>query len=471
MSFFHRAELQHLSMGLLLALAAFVLLWYAVMLTAAFAGFVCIALKFTKPLPPSRDLHLLEPVTIIRPIKGIDPELSLCLELSFLQNYPAEKLQILFCVYEATDPAMPILQLLIKKYPHIDASVLVSEPGSDYFGPNPKVNNLAKGFRQAKHDLVWILDSNVWALPNIVSNSVAAMLNNTNLGSQINHRGRAVRLVHHVPLAVSLDMSGNGTSLDEMFLFTSHSKFYVSLNNLSIAPCVNGKSNMYRRLDLDRAVALMPNQKSEFFHEQSVLTSAAEVSAKGPGHSISFFAKYIGEDNMIGIALWEYCFGRTALTGDVVLQPLISQTDSIQQYFSRRVRWLRVRKYMVLAATLVEPTTELIVCGCMGTFGLSVLFWDRYFSWSFFLFHMLCWLVCDYTQYGIWKRHLDLVVRPPYWFTNMDSKRRSFWEWCKIWIMREIFALPIWITAMVGHEVNWRGRPFKIKQDLSAEEL
>lgn len=458
-------------MGLLLALAAFVLLWYSVILAVALAGFLCVAVVFKKPLPPSHDLDILEPVTIIRPIKGIDPELSLCLESSFLQNYPQEKLQILFCVYEESDPAMPILQLLIAKYPHIDASILVSEPGQDYFGPNPKVNNLTKGFRQAKYDLVWILDLNVWALPNIVANGVSAMMNNTNCGTSINHRGRTVRLVHHVPLAVSLDASGAGSSLDEMFLFTSHSKFYVSLNNLSIAPCVNGKSNMYRRSDLDRAVALIPQQRCEFFHEQSVVSDAARVAARGPGHSISFFAKYIGEDNMIGIALWEYCFGRTALTGDVVLQPLISLTDSIQEYFSRRVRWLRVRKYMVLAATLVEPTTELIVCGCMGTFGLSVLYWDCLFKWKFFIFHMVCWLICDFVQYNIWMRHLDLVVRPPYWFAHMDSKRRSVWQWCRFWVMRELFALPIWITAMVGHEVSWRGRPFRIKQDLSAEEL
>lgn len=458
-------------MGLLAALAAFLLLWYTIILLVAVAGFVCIAFVFRRPLPPTHDLRRLEPVTIIRPIKGIDPELSLYLESSFLQNYPSEKLQIIFCIDDVSDPAMPILQELIAKYPHIDASILVSQPGSDYYGPNPKVNNLAKGFRLAKHDIVWILDSNVWALPNIVANSVAAMMNNTNCGNRINHRGRKVRLVHHVPLAVSLDMSVAGSSLDEMFLFTSHSKFYVSLNNLSIAPCVNGKSNMYRKSDLDHAVALIPSKPSEFFHEQSVINDAANVAAKGPGNSISFFAKYIGEDNMIGIALWEYCFGRTALTGDVVLQPLISLTDSIKAYFNRRVRWLRVRKYMVLAATLIEPTTELIVCGCMGTFGLSVLLWDRFFSWKFFLFHMVCWLICDYTQYNIWQHHLDLVVSPPYWFSNMDSKRRTFTQWCQLWIMREAFALPIWITAMIGHEVNWRGRPFRIKQDLSAEEL
>lgn len=31
-------------------------------------------------------------------------------------------------------------------------------------------------------------------------------------------------------------------------------------------------------------------------------------------------------------------------------------------------------------------------------------------------------------------------------------------------ILREVLALPIWFSAMFGHEIDWRGRPFKIKK-------
>lgn len=57
-----------------------------------------------------------------------------------------------------------------------------------------------------------------------------------------------------------------GAKLDEMFMLTSHLKFYVSLNNLAVAPCVNGKSNIYRKSDLDLAVAKIPSLNSAFFH-------------------------------------------------------------------------------------------------------------------------------------------------------------------------------------------------------------
>lgn len=451
--------------------AVICIIWYAVILTVALLGFLCILFVFHKPPVPNHDLRTVEPVTIIRPIKGIDPELVLCIESSFLQNYPLDKLQILLCVYDANDPAIPTLQLIINRYPDVDAQILVSPPGSDHFGPNPKVNNLAKGFYAAKYDILWMMDSNVWALPNILANSVYAMSNNVNCGTRFNNRGRQVRLVHHVPLALSLGSAGQGSLLDEMFLFSSHSKFYVSLNNLSIAPCVNGKSNIYRKSDLDYAVQQIPNAPSEFFHEQSILSDAARISALGPGRSVGFFAKYIGEDNMIGIALWEYCFGRTSLTGDVVVQPLVSLADSTREYFNRRVRWLRVRKYMVRAATFIEPTTESIICGLIGTFGLSRYFWNRTFSSYFFVLHMLAWMVVDYIQYRVLLNHVDQAEKQPHWLKNKATTRRDLVDWCLIWFLREIFAMPVWIVAMIGHEIEWRGRPFKIKRDLTAEEL
>lgn len=450
------------------------LIWYIVVITVAALGYWCIRTKFAHPPEPSEftlELAGLVPVTIIRPVKGIDPELMSCLELSFLQNYPQDKLQIIFCVYESSDPAMPILEALVAKYPKIDAQILVSN--KEYFGPNPKVNNLAKGFLKARYDLVWIMDLNVWASPNILMNLVISMVNNTNCGKLVPKNGRSVKLVHHVPLALALSgfRSGGGSVLDEMFLFTSHLKFYVSLNNLSVAPCVNGKSNMYRRLDLDYAVSRIPHLSSSFFGDELVKQDAARISAKGPGHLIEFFARYIGEDNMIGIALWEYCYGRTALTGDLVVQPLVNVENSKREYINRRIRWLRVRKYMVKAATLVEPSTESIFCGIIGTLALSQLLWSQYFNMWFFLFHMACWLACDYLQYYVWVKNIHEAGHLPHWLHNVAPVTRTFGEWIRIWIQRELLALPIWVVAMAGHEINWRGKPFMIKKDLSAEAL
>lgn len=460
---------------LLTAVACGLLAWYGVMVVAALSGLLCILTRFRRP-PGPPDLAGAsdwEPVSIIRPVKGIDPELELCLESSFLQNYPPGKLEVLFCVSDPADPAVPLLHRLAERHPLIPCEILVLAPGLETCGPNPKVKNLVKGFLRARHDLVWIMDLNVWASEHVLANSVRAMTGNLNCGRPVWRRARSVKLVHHVPLAMALGpagAAGKGSLLDEMFMFTLHLKFYVSLNNLLVAPCVNGKSNLYRRSDLDYAVGRIPYQALAFFLDPAVVQLAREIAAKGPGHLMEFFAKYIGEDNMIGIALWEYCHGRTALTGDVVVQPLqaLDRFNSVAEYWNRRVRWLRVRKYMVLAATLVEPTTESIICGLMGTTALLAL---GLCGWRFFAGHMLAWLLCDYVQFRLWRRNISTTPRGPPWLQDVACPQRTVVGWLRTWLLRETLALPIWLAAMAGHEINWRGKPFMIKKDLSVEEL
>ncbi|CAK9441136.1 uncharacterized protein LODBEIA_P50050 [Lodderomyces beijingensis] len=544
----------------------FFLIWYIVILIAAYSGFIEILLKFRSrknltaaggvpgPSKDAQELATLEGVTIIRPIKGIDPELSSCLESSFVQDYPSEKIQILFCVDNPRDRSIPIIRKLIKRYPTIDAEILISEGyneeskiSTEHYGPNPKVNNLAKGFIKAKFDILWVMDSNVWASSNILKNSVVTLNSNLNNGRKLGDQ-RPVKLVHHVPLAVctdsisdsswetialdhlenritptasdedsdnsmhsltnrkttpsrsstptweslqhphkqhkqhkqhNLSKSGKklGATLDEMFLHTSHSKFYISLNNLAVAPCVNGKSNIYRKSDLDQSVKLMPFKDSHFFRDPKVKRDALDYTSQSiPGNAIKFFSRYIGEDNMIGIALWENCNGRTGLTGDVVVQPLSPENNTVQDYVKRRVRWLRVRKYMVLMATLIEPTTESIVCGIYGTFAVSTVFFSQWFSIKWFLMHMTIWLLTDYIQYNVLimlAKDKSNITYLPQWMNSVcviDSVHK-FWQWFKVWCIRELLALPIWIIAMWGHEIDWRGAPFKIKNDLTAEEL
>ncbi|GME81553.1 unnamed protein product [Ambrosiozyma monospora] len=429
----------------------------------------------------------LEGVTILRPLKGIDPEMELCLESSFQQYYPKNKMEILFCVQDANDPAVALAQHLINKYPKVDAKLLVDSDQShkDNYGVNPKVNNLMKGYKSSKFDIIWVCDSNVWARPDTLRRSVYSLVHSLDDGR---FTKRPVKLVHHAPLAISLSQHIMGAKLDEMFLSTSHCKFYVSLNKVAVAPCVNGKSNLYRKSDLNLAVARIGQsaiQPSLNGMSGDQIRDAKYYSLLD-NHGLAFFARYIGEDNMIGIALWNHCGGRTGLTGDCVMQPLGGQNSWID-YCLRRMRWLRVRKYMVLAATMLEPSTECLLCGVFGTFAVSVLFLGCGFRKMWFCMHVLIWFLTDYFQ----VHYLFQSIRDtsninsellPYFLKasfkldanipKLSGKRLiSLRRFVPMWIMREILALPIWIAAVVGSRVDWRGQPFKIKADLSAEAL
>ncbi|ODV58372.1 glycosyltransferase family 21 protein, partial [Ascoidea rubescens DSM 1968] len=454
--------------------------WYLAVLTLAYSGVFEIFTTFRqiKKIPAVTDPELLAGVTIIRPLKGIDTEIVHCLESSFLQTYPSNKFEIIFCVESSNDPVISIVQELIKKYPKIVSRLLIGDSSHpDHFGPNPKINNLAKGFLKAKFDIIWVMDSNVWASNGCLMRSVLSFSKKNN----------KVKVVHHLPLGISfISKSSNdlGSKSDEMFLKTSHAKFYAGFDKVSVAPCVNGKSNLYRKSDIDLAVQNIGMGHIPSTNGQSGdLKADAAYYSQFPGYGIRYFSKFIGEDNMIAIALWNI-HGRTAFSGDCVIQPLenfsLSAFSSLKKYCIRRARWLRVRKYMVLAATLLEPTTECFVSGIGASFSVAVLFLksNYLFSYTYFCCHIFFWILTDYFQFHILLKYSGAddprySQEIPFFviLSSQSSHYRNLKQWLPIWLLRETLALPIWIYAMCGQSIDWRGRPFRIRSDLTAEEI
>ena len=70
------------------------------------------------------------------------------------------------------------------------------------------------------------------------------------------------------------------------------------------------------------------------------------------------------------------------MSSDLVYQPLGSMTTT--DYFIRRSRWSRIRKYTITAATVVELLTESVICGLCAFYGFNLL-------WNI---HLLNFLAC-----------------------------------------------------------------------------
>lgn len=96
------------------------------------------------------------PVTIVRPVCGLDACAEATLRSTFELNYP--QYEILFCVAQPNDSAIPLLRKLIANRPEISARLLI---GDDVVSENPKLNNCVKGWREAKHEWIVLSDSNV----------------------------------------------------------------------------------------------------------------------------------------------------------------------------------------------------------------------------------------------------------------------------------------------------------------------
>jgi ceramide glucosyltransferase len=108
------------------------------------------------------------PVTVVRPVCGVDNFVDDTLASSFVLDYP--RYEIVFCVANRRDPVVPLVQALIAAHPHIRARLLV---GDDRVSVNPKLNNCVKGWEAAAHDWIVIADSNVLMPPDYIQRLLA----------------------------------------------------------------------------------------------------------------------------------------------------------------------------------------------------------------------------------------------------------------------------------------------------------
>ncbi len=62
-------------------------------------------------------------MTLLKPLKGLDTALEENLDSCFRQDHPI--FEILFCVADPKDPVVPLVKKLLKKYPQVDAQLLM----------------------------------------------------------------------------------------------------------------------------------------------------------------------------------------------------------------------------------------------------------------------------------------------------------------------------------------------------------
>ncbi|PZW45726.1 ceramide glucosyltransferase [Humitalea rosea] len=115
-------------------------------------------------------------ISIIRPVCGIEPYVEETLASGFALDWPGYEL--IFCVQQASDPIVPIVERLIAAHPAIPARLLV---GDERVNANPKLNNCLKGWAAAESGWVVLADSNVLMPPDYLQQLMAAWRKDTGL--------------------------------------------------------------------------------------------------------------------------------------------------------------------------------------------------------------------------------------------------------------------------------------------------
>jgi ceramide glucosyltransferase len=110
------------------------------------------------------------PISILKPLKGTDPEIYQSFRSHCLQDYP--EYEIIFGVSDPNDPAIDSVKALQREFPDRRIQLLVSPK---ILGANVKVSNLAQMLAQARYDHLIINDSDIRVEPDYLRRVTAPL--------------------------------------------------------------------------------------------------------------------------------------------------------------------------------------------------------------------------------------------------------------------------------------------------------
>jgi ceramide glucosyltransferase len=287
----------------------------------------------------------LYPVSILKPVKGVEPDLKTNLESFFYLDYPY--FELLFCVPTHRDPAVKVIEALIAKHPWVNARLFVEEQN---IGPNPKVNNLIRAYELATYDWILVSDSNVLVPPEYLKRLVA-------------HLDPGVGMITSV-VAGRYPRKAGG-ELEATFLNTWYAR-WMCIAEAAGKTCVVGKSMLFRRSVAERFGGMRN------------------------------LARYLAEDYMAGEAMQRLGL-KVIIASDPICQ-VIGKYE-FKTFWLRHLRWGRIRKAQAPLAFAFEPLSGSIISGLLGAWALSGSTSLTGMSFSQFLVvHLTLWSACDFLQ-------------------------------------------------------------------------
>jgi len=134
----------------LLGIAAIPFIYYGIAVFSCWRFFLAARPK------PDASKEFLPPVSNLKPVRGLDPDAYENFASFCRQDYP--NYEILFCIGDTSDPALPVLRRLIDDFPQTQIRIII---GSGREATNDKVAKLARLVEEAAHEHLVISDSDV----------------------------------------------------------------------------------------------------------------------------------------------------------------------------------------------------------------------------------------------------------------------------------------------------------------------
>jgi ceramide glucosyltransferase len=268
------------------------------------------------------------PVTVLKPLKGVDPDLESNLRSIFDQAY-GDEVQIILGTEDLDDPALEVASRLASEYASRNVIVTCNAP---MIGYNPKINNLANLHAKASNRIIVISDSNTKVPENYIADLAGHLIEGEGALVWSPFRGTGER--------------GLGGVLEALHLNTQVLAGMAAVTKVIRMPCALGKSMM--------------------------LTSDHLESIGG----FEYLGQYLAEDQIMAEEMGKR--GVQVRMSGVLVDNVLGYR-SMKDYMARQLRWARLRRSMKWlgygAELLLNPTfIALVGALCLRTLPAAMLF-------------------------------------------------------------------------------------------------
>ncbi|CAB3405157.1 unnamed protein product [Caenorhabditis bovis] len=271
--------------------------------------------------------------------------------------------------------------------------------GGEKVGMNPKINNMMPAYRAAKYPLILISDSGILMKADSILDMASTMMSHEKMA-----------LVTQVPYCN--DRRGFAAAFEQIFFGTSHGRIYLAGNCMEFV-CSTGMSSMMKKAALEEL------------------------------GGIQAFGMYLAEDYFFGRQLADHGY-KSAISTNPALQN--SPPSDVFAFLDRICRWIKLRIAMLPHIILVEPLQDCFITAIIMGTCLDYLFAINFYAT--FVAHIVFWISMDYSL-------MSSIQNGPLPF--------SLPCFIGIWLLRELSAPIVFVSALCRPTIRWRNNIFKLE--------
>jgi ceramide glucosyltransferase len=286
---------------------------------AAWLTLLVAQLRFLAEPATAEDAEM-PPISVLKPLKGVDPDLESNLESFFRLDYP--RYEIVFSLASREDPAFAVARRVADRNPNVNSTFVIDrrEPGA-----NPKVSRLIAAERHARFGHVLVSDGDV-RIGQRDLRAIAAELADPSVGLVSNpFRGAGGHSI--------------GARVEDLHFGAFVFAGTAAVSRLAGRPCVVGKS---------------------------ILLSKEALGAIGGFAAVK---DHLAEDFLLGDLVSKEGY-RVALSPRMLVTHCAHK--SVRAFWDRQLRWARMRRRLAgpayFAEALASPLPWLAMAAATGGF-------------------------------------------------------------------------------------------------------